>query len=82
MTKNRPLEVFLTTLKANLTVAVETNPEKYAYGVDRVPQIIERYRTALTDGAGIHLTGEAVIATCKQLGFKPNDRALKNYLGN
>jgi len=74
-------ERFRATYERALTEQIKANPSRYAYGVDRAPEIARRMTEALATGQGDH-TSPTVKATAKAMGVKPTVGGLKSFLGS
>lgn len=69
---------FYNVLVETLTESVAKNPERYAYGVEAVPEIAFNMTEALKHGF-CDIT-ESVRKTAKILGIKPTAQSINDYL--
>lgn len=63
-----------------LTVAVQSHPEEYHYGVEQVPNVHQRMMDAVYKGT-FNKDSKAIKDTCKDLGIKHTYTAIREYLG-
>lgn len=75
------LEKFRATYEKTLAGQVKANPGKYAYGVDRVPDMARKMTDALANGTG-DVQSRTVQAVAKSLGIKPTVGGLKAALND
>ena len=71
---------FLTEYGKQLTHAVTTQPQEYAYPLSEVPLVIDKMGRAFLRGS-FNKDGLALKATCKALKIKHTYRDIKTYLG-
>lgn len=77
--QNNRFEEFIRTYEESLRRRITAEPHRYRYGLDQVPDFIERMRTAIL-GADSFVIGDAMKDTCKELGIKPTHKAIREYL--
>lgn len=73
-------DTFFEVYQRKLTEAVQRKPGVYAYGPSQVPAVIGRMRAAWERGTA-NKDGEAVRATCKELGIKHTYTAIRQFIG-
>jgi hypothetical protein len=69
------LEVFGHFLRANHTA----DPKKYAYPASKIPEVLEKFESALRTNSYDHLQ-PTIKATAKALGLGKTRRAINSYL--
>ncbi len=75
------LEKFRATYEKTLAEQVKANPGKYAYGIDRVPDMARRMTDALASGGG-DTTSPTVQAVAKALNIKPTVGGIRAALND
>ena len=75
------MERFRSAYEATLAEQVKANPGKYAYGIDKVPQMAQRMTEALAKGQG-DTQSPTVKAVTKALGIKPTVDGIKAALND
>lgn len=75
------MEKFRAAYEATLTEQVKANPGRYAYGIDRVPEMARRMTAALAQGAG-DTSAPTVRAVVQSLGIKPTVGGIKAALND
>jgi hypothetical protein len=73
------LATWVKTYEEQLKLAIQKNPEKYAYGMDEVPAVMKKFTQAFEKG-GFNHESDTVKATCRVLGIKHTKTAIKDYL--
>lgn len=79
MVKEDKLNKFMEVYSIKLKEAVESNPEEYAYGLEFVPTVLERMKTAIAKGSYNH-HGIAFKGTCKELDIDHTRKSIQKYL--
>lgn len=77
--QNNRFEDFIKTYEESLRKRITEEPQRYRYGLDQVPDFIERMRTAVL-APGSFVIGDAMKDTCQALGIKPTHKAISEYL--
>jgi hypothetical protein len=72
------MEKFLSEYEAQLRKAITDHPNRYGYGLDKVPDFMEKMRIALPQG-NIMMT-DTMKATCRALGIASTIKAVKEYI--
>lgn len=72
-------EIFRSTYLAELKAAIQKMPARFAYGVDKAELVTDRLMECIQNRNYL-LTGEALKATCKKLGFKNTYKDIEAYL--
>lgn len=76
------METFLAVYARKLRAAVDADPTRYAYGVEMIPQVVEKVRAALASGS-YSKEGSAFRAACKELGIRPHTyKAINRFITN
>lgn len=75
----RSLDAFMAIYARHLRALVRLPSLGYAYGLEAVPGVVARMRTAFAEGR-YDLAGLAVRGTCRTLGLRPTRRAIDTYL--
>ena len=75
------METFITELGKQLNNCITHRAEKYAYSVEHIPGMLERFRNAIQHNA-FDKEGDAFKATCKALKIKHTYKAIKEFIAN
>lgn len=75
----RRLNIFLHHYGEELTNAINNSPDRYAYGVDQIPEKLELFRAAILSGK-MNLASPTVQQVCKTLGIKFGVASLTQWL--
>ena len=70
---------FLTIYLEELEKAVKNYPQEYLYGIQQVPSVYERMKSAFIKGS-YNKDSRAIKATCKRLGIKHTYEAINKAL--
>jgi hypothetical protein len=73
------IEKFKTVYARHLARAIDLDPKTYAYGKDKIPDVVKRMTDSLTRGAASK-DSPAIRATLKELGIKDTFTAIRQYL--
>lgn len=76
--REKNVEEFCKSYLKNLENAVKTNPTEYLYSIEECPKVVEKMKAAFIRGSYNH-DGQAIKATCKELGIKPTRTAMEAY---
>lgn len=82
--KPKPLPgipMFMAVYAEELRDAVRKQPDRYKYGVEGIPKVLDKMREALGD-ATFSKDGAAFEATTKRLGIKNTSAAINGFLAN
>ena len=74
------IDIFFQHYERQLTIAVQTHPQDYCFGVDRVLGVVMRMRTAVEAGT-YNKAGRGFIQTCKVLGIPHTYKAIDAFCG-
>ena len=74
------INAFIAQYRVQLENAVRMNPSDYAYGVDKVPEVVTKMENALRAG-NYSKDGKAFKATCRALGVSNTYKAINAFLG-
>ena len=72
---------FLQTYTKCLEASITAHPEKYSYGMDKVPVMVYRFLNAMKDGTYSN-DGETFRAACKALGIKSTYKAVNAFIAS
>lgn len=75
------METFMEIYEECLRAAITSHPEEYRYGLDSVPEIVQKMRVAIFNQA-YNKDSRAFRATCKKLGIKHTYSAIAHYITN
>lgn len=73
------IDSFVETYRKELSKAIQTYPDKYVYGLEAVPSVVEKMSKAFIRGSFL-IDGYAIKQTCKTLGIKVTYKAIASYI--
>jgi len=75
----RKTEILREAFTRHLTANLEANPQHYAYDKSDIPKVVERFINACKRGM-MSTESPTFRAVCKELGIKPTDRGMANFI--
>ena len=75
------METFITEYTKQLTLAVTNHPTEYAYGAEKVPEVVAKMRDAIQN-KNYNKDSRAFKETCKALKIKHTYTAINHFIAN
>lgn len=73
------LSILRESLTRHLADSLKEYPERYSYGEDEIPVVVERFLRAMQTGQ-FHTSSEAFRRMCQELNIKPTEKGVAKFI--